>query len=51
MYLNTDVLVFATNWGYTGSWEEFASKIKKLSYDGAELWFPADAATEEYFKR
>lgn len=37
------LLVFATNWGYTGSWEEFASKIKKLSYDGAELWFPADA--------
>ena len=38
------LLVFATNWGYTGSWEEFAVKIKKLNYDGAELWFPADAA-------
>ena len=40
-----DLLIFATNWGYTGSWEEFASKIKELGYDGAELWLPADAAT------
>jgi sugar phosphate isomerase/epimerase len=37
------LLIFATNWGYTGSWEEFASKIKELGYDGAELWFPSDA--------
>lgn len=38
------LLIFATNWGYTGSWEEFAGKIKKLGYDGAELWYPSDAA-------
>jgi sugar phosphate isomerase/epimerase len=37
------LLIFATNWGYTGSWEEFATKIKKLGYDGAELWFHADS--------
>lgn len=37
------LLIFATNWGYTGSWEEFASSIKQLGYDGAELWYPADA--------
>src|SRR5690349_22913987 len=41
------LLIFATNWGYTGSWEEFASKIKKLNYDGAELWFPADPAQRD----
>lgn len=39
-----NMLIFATNWGYTDSWESFASKIKQLGYDGAELWYPADAA-------
>lgn len=37
------LLIFATNWGYTGSWNDFASKIKGLGYDGAELWYTADA--------
>jgi sugar phosphate isomerase/epimerase len=37
------LLIFATNWGYTGSWTEFASKIRELGYDGAELWYPSDA--------
>lgn len=39
-----DMLIFATNWGYTGSWESFASKISALGYDGAELWYPADTS-------
>lgn len=38
------MLIFATNWGYTGSWESFASKISALGYDGAELWYPADTS-------
>lgn len=38
------MLVFATNWGYTGSWQSFADKIKQLGYDGAELWYPSGAA-------
>lgn len=37
------LLIFATNWGYTGSWENFASEIKRIGYDGAELWYPKDA--------
>jgi sugar phosphate isomerase/epimerase len=37
------MLIFATNWGYTGDWESFAAKIKQLGYDGAELWYPSDA--------
>ncbi len=36
------LLIFATNWGYTGTWEEFAAKIKDTGYDGAELWYPSD---------
>lgn len=39
-----NLLIFATNWGFTGTWEEFASKIKGLGYDGAELWYPSDPA-------
>ena len=38
-----DLMIFATNWGYAGSWEMFASQIKQLGYDGAELWYPADS--------
>jgi sugar phosphate isomerase/epimerase len=36
------LLVFATNWGYSGSWEQFCSQIKKEGYDGAEIWFPEE---------
>ncbi len=36
------LLIFATNWGFTGSWDEFASKIKQAGYDGTELWWPTD---------
>ena len=38
------LLIFATNWGYTGSWDDFASRIKQEGYDGAELWYPSDSA-------
>jgi sugar phosphate isomerase/epimerase len=41
------LLIFATNWGYIGSWEQFASKISKLGYDGAELWYPAERAEQK----
>jgi sugar phosphate isomerase/epimerase len=36
------LLIFATNWGYSGTWEEFCRKISELGYDGAELWYPSD---------
>lgn len=36
------LLVFATNWGFTGTWDDFFAKIKKDGYDGAELWYPHD---------
>lgn len=37
------LLIFATNWGYTGTWEAFAARIREAGYDGAELWYPFDA--------
>ena len=36
------LLIFATNWGFSGSWDEFCSKIKNDGYDGTELWYPSD---------
>jgi sugar phosphate isomerase/epimerase len=36
------LLIFATNWGFSGSWDEFATKIKQAGYDGMEVWWPDD---------
>ena len=36
------LLIFATNWGFTGSWDEFALKVKQAGYDGMEIWWPGD---------
>jgi sugar phosphate isomerase/epimerase len=43
------LLVFATNWGFAGSWDEFCSRIKAEGYDGAEAWYPADANERKVF--
>lgn len=44
-----ELLIFATNWGYDGSWDQFCAKIKKLGYDGAEAWYPNDATERKEF--
>jgi len=44
-----ELLVFATNWGYEGSWDQFCAKIKKLGYDGAEAWYPGDEKVRKEF--
>lgn len=36
------LLVFATNWGFNGSWDAFCSKAKQAGYDGIEVWYPGD---------
>jgi sugar phosphate isomerase/epimerase len=38
------LLIMATNWGFDGSYDQFASRIKKDGYDGAEIWYPGDVA-------
>ena len=43
------LLIFATNWGYQGNWEEFCSKIKRDGYDGAEIWLPEEKSRIECF--
>lgn len=42
-----ELLVFATNWGFSGSWNQFAGKIKDAGYDGAEVWYPAEPKARE----
>jgi sugar phosphate isomerase/epimerase len=31
--------IFATNWGFTGSVDEFCAKAKSEGYDGIEIWW------------
>jgi sugar phosphate isomerase/epimerase len=38
------LMIFATNWGFSGSWDEFCSQIKTAGYNGTELWYPGDEA-------
>jgi sugar phosphate isomerase/epimerase len=42
------LLVLATNWGYSGSWESFAAKISAAGYDGAEVWYPGEEHGKEF---
>lgn len=35
-------IIMATNWGFNGSYDEFATKAKAAGYDGAEVWLPGD---------
>lgn len=44
-----ELLIFATNWGFNGSWDEFCSRIKKDGYDGAEAWYPAEENVRNEF--
>jgi sugar phosphate isomerase/epimerase len=43
------LMILATNWGFSGDWEQFAEKISTLGYDGAEVWYPHDPAHREAF--
>jgi len=43
------LLIFATNWGYQGSWDEFCTKIKREGYDGAEIWLPEEKQRTDCF--
>lgn len=53
---NFSMTILATNWGFTGSWDEFCSKAKEAGYHGVEVWLPQQqkdrdalfAATEKY---
>lgn len=44
-----ELLIFATNWGFNGTWNTFCEKIKSEGYDGAEAWYPTDEKEREEF--
>ncbi len=37
------LLILATNWGFSGGWSEFCKKAKQTGYDGVEVWFQSEA--------
>ncbi|GLR15872.1 sugar phosphate isomerase/epimerase family protein [Portibacter lacus] len=39
-----NIEIYNTNWGFSGSTEEFCAKSKAEGYDGIELWCPRDEA-------
>jgi sugar phosphate isomerase/epimerase len=39
--------IMATNWGYTGSIDQYCALVKKEGYDGIEIWWPAIPKEQE----
>jgi sugar phosphate isomerase/epimerase len=37
------LLIFATNWGFSGSWDEFCAEAKTAGYNGIEVWWPSNS--------
>ncbi len=38
-----ELIILATNWGFSGSYGEFCKKAKGAGYDGVEVWFPSNS--------
>jgi sugar phosphate isomerase/epimerase len=39
--------LLATKWGFTGTMDEFCSKVKKEGYDGMEIWWPTEQKDQD----
>ncbi len=39
---NFKLKLLATNWGFTGTLDEYCAKVKKEGYDGIEIWWPLE---------
>jgi sugar phosphate isomerase/epimerase len=42
-----DLKIFATNWGYPGTLEDYCARVKKEGYDGIEMWWPAEKSAQD----
>ncbi|MFL5789182.1 MAG: sugar phosphate isomerase/epimerase family protein [Flavisolibacter sp.] len=42
-----DLKILATNWGFSGSLDEYCAKVKKEGYDGIEIWWPMEAKDQD----
>jgi sugar phosphate isomerase/epimerase len=51
MNKNYELKIMATNWGFSGTMDEFCANAKKEGYDGIEVWWPTDnkKAQDELF--
>lgn len=43
---NFKLKILATNWGFTGTLDEYCAKTKKEGYDGIEIWWPTEKADQ-----
>ncbi|MEP7258107.1 MAG: TIM barrel protein [Flavitalea sp.] len=42
-----ELVVLATNWGFSGTIDEFCQAAKKEGYDGIEMWWPLEKKHQE----
>jgi sugar phosphate isomerase/epimerase len=42
MNKNFELVILATNWGFSGNYDSFFAKAKAAGYEGAELWCPGN---------
>ncbi len=47
MNTNFKLKILATNWGFTGTVDEYCAKVKKDGYDGIEIWWPLQQNEQE----
>ncbi|MFI5156653.1 MAG: sugar phosphate isomerase/epimerase family protein [Chitinophagales bacterium] len=47
MNANFELKIMATNWGFSGTIEEYCAKVKKDGYDGIEIWWPLEKKAQE----
>jgi len=42
-----ELKIFATNWGFPGTLDEYCGKAKKEGYDGIEIWWPGNKKAQD----
>ena len=44
---NFKLKLLATNWGFSGTLDEYCAKVKKDGYDGIEIWWPLEKKDQD----
>ena len=47
MNKNFQLKILATNWGFTGTLDEYLSKVKNEGYNGIEIWWPMEQKDQD----
>lgn len=45
--LQLNLTILATNWGFEGTLDQYAAKVKKEGYDGIEIWWPMERKDQD----